>query len=109
MDELSRMLKKSFITRIRNTVQADETRLSNNVQVTSQLVLSEIIRKQIKWILYDAWADRMGERADDREALFTSGGCVLCAVANDCFANLLSAHVDFRLTHFRTRNGEHQR
>src|SRR4030095_10876333 len=46
--------------------------------------------------------------ADNREARSASPRRVLCPVARDGFADLLSAHVDLGLTHLRAGDGEHE-
>ena len=60
-----------------------------------------------------SWTTRgltgLGEAADDREARPASRRRVLCPVARDGFADLLSAQVDLRLTHLRAGDGEHER
>src|SRR4029450_7524380 len=59
-------------------------------------------------VVHDAWGPRVGEAADNREPLPAPRRPVLRPVTWDGFTNRLRAQVDFRLTHLRAGDGEHE-
>src|SRR5439155_5425537 len=108
IDKLPSVTKQIFIARIGHAIHSDKTRLHDDVRVSGCLRVLKIIGKEIERLLQNARADRLGESNDNREALSTARGRILCSATRDGVTDWLGAQIDSRLADLRAGDSEHE-